>query len=104
MSSESYGKSAGKERKNVSASGGKEKQKGKKSKEIILGEDFGSTPESLGSSSNATTGSVIASLAGTSGITKSSTSATRTEAMDQKKTFIKRKKRKTREGGSYHHY
>ena len=83
-SSESYGKSAGKKTNNMSENDGIKKKKGK-TKEIIPGEGFGTTLESLSSSSDAAIGSVTTSSAGTLGISKSPSSAKRKNAMDQNK-------------------
>ena len=87
----------------MSASGGKEKNNNNKNKIIIPGGDFGSTSESLGSSSDATIGSVTASSAGTSGIIKPSSSAKRKKAVDQNKSSHERKETEREKGKAYHH-
>ena len=67
----------------------KKKRKKKERKEVIPGGDSGSTSESLGSSSDAMTGSVTASSAKTLGIIKPSSSAKRKKAVDQNKSSHK---------------
>ena len=79
------------------------KKKNKK-KKIIPGGDSGSTSESLGSSSDATIGSVIALSAGTSGIIKPSSSAKRKKAVDQNKSSHERKEMEKEKGKAYHHH
>ena len=78
-------------------------KKNKKKKEVIPGGDSGSTSESLGSSSDATIGSVTASSVGTSGIIKLSSSAKRKKAVDQNKSSHERKETEREKGKAYHH-
>ena len=78
-------------------------KKNENKKEIILGGDSGSTSESLGSSSDATIGSVTASSVGTSGIIKPSSSAKRKKAVDQNKSSHERKETEREKGKAYHH-
>ena len=86
----------------MSASGDKKKRK-KKKKKIIPGGDFGSTSESLGSSSDATIGSVTVSSVRTSGIIEPSSSAKRKKAVDQNKSSHERKETEREKGKAYHH-
>ena len=79
------------------------KKKKEEEEKIIPGGDSGSTSESLGSSSDATIGSVTASSVGTSGIIEPSSSAKRKKAVDQNKSFHERKETEREKGKAYHH-